>query len=320
MLQQTRVDQVTPFFERFIQAFPTVESLASADLQDVLILWEGLGYYSRARNLHESAKIIVDTYNGVIPSEWDQIRELKGIGDYTAAAILSIAFEKPYGVVDGNVIRVIARYIGISDDVTKSAVKKTIQNTMNELIDPDRPGEFNQSVMELGSLICTPIKPNCEICPINSICLAFKLVQTETIPYKPKKKPIPHIDIAVGIIIGADGKILISKRPENVMLGGLWEFPGGKVESGESITDALHRELKEELGINVNEVTEFISIKHAYSHFKVTIHAFTCTNTSGIPQNLTSTELKWISINELPNFPFPKANRKISDKLLSTID
>ena len=317
MLQQTRVDQVTPFFERFIQAFPTIESLATADLQDVLMLWEGLGYYSRARNLHQSAKIILDTHNGEIPSDWDKIKNLKGIGDYTAAAVLSIAYKKPYGVVDGNVIRVISRYLGITEDVTKASVKNIIQKTMNELIDPDRPGEFNQGVMELGSLICTPIKPKCEICPISTNCLAYNHVQTDIIPYKPKKKQVPHFDIAVGIIMGPDGKILISKRPDNVMLGGLWEFPGGKMEPGESLVQCLERELNEELSITIENITEFIAIKHAYSHFKVTIHAFTCNIKSGSPHNISSTELRWISVNELPNYPFPKANRKISDKLLS---
>lgn len=317
MLQQTRVDQVTPFFERFIQAFPTVESLASADLQDVLMQWEGLGYYSRARNLHYSAKIIVDSYHGNVPSEWDEIRALKGIGDYTAAAVLSIAFKKPFGVVDGNVIRVIARFLGITDDVSKMHVKKIIRKTMDELIDQDSPGEFNQGVMELGSLICTPVNPNCEICPISTNCLAYNLIQTETIPYKPKKKKVPHFDIAVGIILDSNNKILISKRPENAMLGGLWEFPGGKMESDESLVECLERELSEELGIAIHNISEFAAIKHAYSHFKVTIHAFTCMIKSGTPQNISSSELKWISINELPKYPFPKANRKISDKLLS---
>ncbi len=168
MLQQTRVDQATPYYYRFIERFPTVQKLAEAEIHDVLMAWEGLGYYSRARNLHMAAKEIMEKFNGTIPETWDEITQLKGIGPYTASAILSIAFNKKYAVVDGNVIRVLTRYFGIEDDVRLTSVKNRIQESSDELIDEQFPGDFNQALMELGAIVCTPANPNCDSCPVSS--------------------------------------------------------------------------------------------------------------------------------------------------------
>lgn len=315
MLQQTRVDQALPYYLRFTERFPTIFDLAKAETHDVLVAWEGLGYYSRGRNLHEAAKTVVEQFNGKIPDNWDDIRNLKGVGDYTAAAVLSIAYNKPYAVVDGNVLRVLSRYLGIQDDIRQLSVRKYIQDVVSEWIPEDAPADFNQAMMDLGAGICSPRKPSCNVCPVQHSCVANATLQTDIIPYKSKAKKVPHHTIVVGIIIDQSDRLLIAKRPETVMLGGLWEFPGGKVEENESLEEALNRELFEELGVRIQVVQPFHTLKHAYSHFKITMHAFTCRIENGTPEAKSSTDIKWVTCAELSDFPFPKANRKLTDLL-----
>lgn len=317
MLQQTRVDQATPYFNRFIERFPDVYALANAEQQDVLKVWEGLGYYSRARNLHHAAKTVVDDFNGQIPDTEDEILELKGVGPYTASAVLSIAFSKPHAVVDGNVLRVLTRYLGIEDDIRSSSTKNTVQEAANELIDEDRPGDFNQAVMELGATVCTPSNPDCSECPVSSNCVAYTTLKTDSIPYKSPAKKRPHHQIGVGIIRD-DENVLIALRPEDAMLGGMWEFPGGKQKEDEDIQQTVIRELKEELGVDVTVTKPFMKLNHAYSHFKITLHAYLCELKKGNPQPKTSQQLKWVSVSELDLYPFPKANRKLTEKLMKT--
>ncbi|MDZ7658494.1 A/G-specific adenine glycosylase [Fodinibius sp.] len=317
MLQQTRVDQATPYFNRFMEHFPTVYDLAKADQQEVLKVWEGLGYYSRARHLHAAAKLVVDEFDGNVPETWDEITKLKGVGPYTAAAVLSIAFQKKHAVVDGNVIRVLSRYLGIEDDVRSSSTKNAIQDAADELISDERPGDYNQALMELGATICTPSNPDCEECPIQANCVAYKTAKTEEIPYKSSAKKRPHHHIGVGIVTNKDGEVLIALRPDDAMLGGMWEFPGGKQEEGEDMEDTVSRELKEELDIDISISKPFMKLNHAYSHFKITLHAYLCTLVDGIPKPKSSQEIRWIAINELEDYPFPKANRKLTEKLMN---
>lgn len=317
MLQQTRVDQAIPYYKRFMERFPTVYDLAAADQQEVLKVWEGLGYYSRARNLHHAAKTVVNDFEGRVPDTEEEIRKLKGIGPYTAAAVLSIAFSKPYAVVDGNVIRVLTRYLGIEENVRNQKTKNLIQEAADELIDRERPGDFNQGVMELGATICTPTNPNCEACPINSSCTAYATLKTDTIPYKSPAKKRPHHQIGVGIIKN-DDQVLIALRPEDTMLGGLWEFPGGKQKEGEAIEDTVKRELKEELGVDVSVSKPFMKLDHAYSHFKITMHAYLCELKNGEPSARLSQRIRWVPIKELDQYPFPKANRKLTRKLMNS--
>ncbi|HKJ34187.1 MAG TPA: A/G-specific adenine glycosylase [Balneolales bacterium] len=315
MLQQTRVDQAEPYYHRFIEKFPTVEDLANAEIHDVLMVWEGLGYYSRARNLHGASKMIVHNFNGEIPQTWEEITQLKGIGPYTASAVLSIAFDKPYAVVDGNVIRVLTRYFGIEEDVRRNKVKNEIQKEANELLSKEHPGDFNQALMELGAIICTPHNPDCSNCPLQSDCMTYRSAAFDRIPYKSPAKKRPHHHIGVGIIRNERNEVLIALRPEKAMLGNLWEFPGGKKEKGEKIEQTVRRELKEELDVEVKVGPKLMDIKHAYSHFKITLHAFFCTMISGEPKPKTSQEIRWVSIRELDQYPFPKANRSLVNKL-----
>lgn len=316
MLQQTRVDQAWPYFERFISLFPTVYDLAKANQQTVLKAWEGLGYYSRARNLHAASKSIVSEYDGKLPEEYDEIIKLKGIGPYTAAAITSIAYGKANAVVDGNVIRVITRYFGIEDDVRSGRTTKLVQEYVDGLISQAQPADFNQALMEVGSIVCKPKNPDCMICPIQSNCVATKMAKTDIIPYKSPAKKKPHKHIGVGIIAREDGKVLIALRPENVMLGGLWEFPGGKQEENETIQQTIERELNEELGVEIHVLKEFMKLKHVYSHFSITMYAYHCSIISGDPKAKASQEIKWVNISELEQYPFPKANKLLTERLM----
>ncbi|WP_249066980.1 A/G-specific adenine glycosylase [Halalkalibaculum roseum] len=317
MLQQTRVDQATPYFNRFIEHFPDVYALAEADQQEVLKVWEGLGYYSRARNMHHAAKTVVKDFDGKIPDTEKEILELKGVGPYTASAVLSIAFAKPHAVVDGNVLRVLTRYLGIEDDIRSSSTKNTVQEAADELLDKERPGDFNQAVMELGATVCTPTNPDCSQCPLSSDCVAYSTLKTDSIPYKSPAKKRPHHQIGVGIIRDEE-EVLIALRPEDAMLGGMWEFPGGKQKKDEDIQQTVIRELKEELGVDVAITKPFMKLDHAYSHFKITLHAYLCELKNGDPHPKTSQQLKWVSISELDRYPFPKANRKLTEKLMKS--
>ena len=316
MLQQTQVDTVIPYFERFIQKFPTVHDLAAAPLDDVLKLWEGLGYYTRARNLHNAAKMI-SANGGELPASYEELQNLSGIGPYAGAAIASIAFNIPVPVVDGNVLRVFARFWGIFDDIRQTKVRLLLFNKLMPFIQNVSPSNFNQAIMELGALICTPKKPMCSFCPLQADCLAYQTGQVDLLPYKSKGKPVPYYDIAVGIVCRGD-EVLIAKRKADQMLGGLWEFPGGKKEESETLEEAVKREILEETSLSVEVKELFCAVKHAYSHFKITLHAFRCIYTSGEPVPKSSDEIKWVKVTDLHLYPFPTANKKVLEQLVTS--
>jgi len=229
---------------------------------------------------------------------------------------LSIAYQKKYAVVDGNVVRVVTRFNGITSDIRKSSVKKEVQEFMDDAVPALNPGDFNQAVMELGATVCTPSNPDCGSCPLQTDCKAWNTAQTESIPYKSPAKKIPHHQIAVGIIVNENDEVLISLRPQESMLGGLWEFPGGKQEKGETLDETLKRELKEELGVETDVFDKFKELKHAYSHFKITMHAYWCKIKRGSPKPNSSDKLEWVHLNNIDHFPFPKANKSIIHDLL----
>ena len=316
MLQQTRVDQAMPYYRRFVDAFPAVGDLAAADLHDVLLLWEGLGYYSRGRNLHKAAKVVDEQYGGRFPESYAELLSLPGVGPYTAAAVASIAFGKAHAVVDGNVIRVLSRFAGIEEDVRSQTTIASIQRIADTLLDPDRPGDFNQAMMELGSLVCTPTRPDCSNCPLATRCVAYTTARTQSIPYKTPKPKVPLVHVVVAVISDTNGQLLVARRPDNVMLGGLWEFPGGKVDPDETHEQALHREIREELGVTVTIRSPFMQIKHAYSHFKVHLHAYLCNLVGGEPVPRASSEIRWVYPEQLAELPFPKANRTLTQKIM----
>ena len=315
MLQQTRVDTVRDYYRRFLEAFPTVDDLAAADRDEVLKLWEGLGYYSRARYLHEAAQQVVEEHDGEVPNTLDAVRELKGIGPYTAAALLSIAFQKPHAVLDGNVVRVLSRIYTVEADATSSTTRRHLRRLANELLTPERPADFNQAVMELGATICTPTRPDCSACPVSDVCHAHAESDEEAYPVTPDKKPVPHYDIAVALIFDEDGRLLIQRRADEGQLAGLWEFPGGKREDGESMEEACRREIREELGVDLTIEDHFYTLKHAYTHFKITLYAYRCRIADGPPTAREDQPMTWVTLDEIDDYAFPRANGKLIEEL-----
>jgi A/G-specific adenine glycosylase len=315
MLQQTRVDQALPYYERFTTTYPTVYDLAAAPLDEVLRRWEGLGYYARARHLHRTAQQVVSAFEGQFPATWPLLRGLPGVGDYTAAAVLSIAFDQPYAVLDGNVARVLARVFTLADDVKAPRTRPSLQALADALLDADQPGTFNQAMMELGATVCTPARPQCTRCPLQGVCGAWASGTPEQWPVVRKKAPLPHFDIAVGLVFDETGALLIQRRPENGLLGGLWEFPGGKQHPGEPLAETCRRELREELGIEVAVTAPFMALSHAYTHFRITLHAFRCRLVSGTPHAANGEPLRWVAPADLDQYAFPRANRRLIERL-----
>jgi A/G-specific adenine glycosylase len=317
MLQQTQVKTVLNYYHRFLTKFPGIKRLAAADLQAVLKAWEGMGYYARARNLHRAAKTVMQDHGGRIPDQWETFRKLPGVGDYIAAAVLSIAFNQPYPVVDGNVKRVLARLHKIYAPVNRPGSDKQFKKAAARLLDPGRPGNFNQAMMELGALVCKPRNPLCDACPITRMCRAYQTRQVDQFPKRQKLKATPQYHIAVGVIY-KNGRVLITRRKEEGLLGGLWEFPGGKIKDGESAQAACIREIKEEVNLDVQIERHLAQVKHAYTHFKIVMDVFCCEYVSGRVYLRGPAAFRWIHLNEYRNYPFPKANHKFIPLLIKS--
>jgi len=309
ILQQTRVDQGTPYFNRFVAAFPTVQALAAAPEEAVLKLWEGLGYYSRARNLHAAARMVCEQHGGRFPETAAQLRMLPGVGPYTAAAVASIAFGERVAVLDGNVKRVLARLYALDDCIDDPATERELWRLAQTLVPPRGPGDFNQAMMELGARVCTPRAPACMACPAASECRAHAEGREAELPVRKPKAGTPLHEI-VTAVIERDGRYLVGRRPHGGMLGGLWEFPGGKVEKGEDHALALARECREELGVEVRVGGLVACVRHAYTHFRIVMSVYRCTITGGEPAALAHTELRWVAPADFDTLAFPKANHK----------
>lgn len=314
MLQQTRVETVRAYFERWMAKFPDIETLAAADEQQVLQIWEGLGYYSRARNLHRAACIVMDEFDGQIPSDRDDLLSLPGIGPYTAGAIASIAFGQDEAALDGNIRRVYARLFNIDQPIRERETDKQLWGIARQQLPTGQAGDYNQALMDLGATICTPRSPNCAACPLTNLCEAYALDLQDQRPVKNARKPVPHYIVAAAVI-HRDGLVLLAQRPPDGLLGGLWEFPGGKQEDGETLPAALQREIREELATEIEVGEQLGTYKHAYTHFKVTLTAFHCHLTGPEPAALEATALSWAPIPDLGDFPMGKLDRMISRDL-----
>ncbi|MCE1251935.1 MAG: A/G-specific adenine glycosylase [Anaerolineae bacterium] len=316
MLQQTQVDTVIPYYLRWMQRFPTLADLAAATEQDVLQLWEGLGYYSRARNLLKAARRVVKDYDGKLPSDRRELQTLPGIGPYTAGAIASIAFGLDEATLDGNIRRVMARLFNVEIPARSPEGEKLLWSLVSAHLPSGRAGDYNQALMDLGATICTPATPACRKCPLEAFCQARALgVQLER-PVLPVRPVVPHYIVTAAVIQNENNHVLIAQRPPNGLLGGLWEFPGGKLESGESLPEGLKREIVEELAAQIEVGAPFGVYRHAYTHYKVTLHAFLCRLKTGqTPQALEASELRWVSPGALASFPMGKIDRQIAGRL-----
>jgi A/G-specific adenine glycosylase len=311
MLQQTQVATVMPYYQRFLERFPTVEVLAAASLDDILKLWEGLGYYARARHLHAAARTVVSEFGGHIPDTREELLSLPGIGRYTAGALLSIAWNQDVPALDGNARRVLGRVSAIREDVTRGAGQHQLWNLAESLLPPGQAGDFNQALMDLGATICTPRAPLCEECPLSKECRAHRLGQEEQFPPRRPRRPLPHYEVAAGVIWDGAERFLIAQRLPKGLLGGLWEFPGGKREPSETLEECLQRELNEELAVNVTVGAPLTVVQHAYTHFRITMHAFHCRLVSGQPRALGCAEWNWITLDQVERFAFSAADHKI---------
>ena len=305
MLQQTKVETVIPYYNNWIKKFPDIESVSKASESDLLKTWEGLVYYARCRNFHEAAKIVCKKYNSIIPSSWDAFRGLPGVGEYTAGAVLSIAFNKPFIALDGNVKRVMARITG-RRKISKNNTNLII-SILNKWLDHNRPGDFNEAMMELGSCICIPRAPKCFDCPVKFFCRAFKNGNPLNYPKQIKKKRVPQYTF-VGGLIRDKNKILIQQR-DHKMLTGLWEIPNEIVDSANTSNKVLKNYIIENYGFNINVEKKLGVINHGYSYFKMKLILLDCVKTDEATKQ--KKEYKWINKSEIRNYPFHKVNHKI---------
>ncbi len=314
MLQQTQVAQVIPYYERFLSRFSTIHALAAAHEDDVLKIWEGLGYYRRARFMHSAARLIVKNYNGRIPDDYDSLMSLPGFGPYTCGSVLSIAFNLPYPAVDGNVLRLISRLFRIESDITRSTTKQKVEDIVGQLFPKGRASDFSQALMEIGSLICTPSQPKCHECPCRKICRAFlEMPNPAVLPVKPKKPARHRISISAAIIKKGN-KVLVAKRSAHVILGNLWEFPGGRIERNETSQEACVREIKQKTGLRVRPISLFDTVKHQYSHYGIVIDFFLCRCGAG---SVKGKRLRWVKIDELEQLAFSKVHKQIAVRLMA---
>ena len=316
MLQQTQVKTVIPYFERWMETFPTLQKLAKAKESLVLKHWEGLGYYSRARNLQKTAQIIIKDYSGKVPDSVDKILKLPGVGRYTAGAILSIAFGQKVPVLDGNVKRVLSRIFLLEENGGNRQSENFLWEVMQNLLPETGVGNFNQAFMELGATVCLPKNPLCLICPLRHNCKAQKSGKQNLYPPRKQITPSIKIEVSAGVIFRKN-KIYIQKRKAGGLMGGLWEFPGGKFKSGESAEQCLIREIKEEIGVALHIDEKFMTIKHSYTRYKVKLHVFLCRIKSGRISPTQCEEWGWVKREDLDTYPFPAANVKIIKSLMN---
>lgn len=307
MLQQTRVDTVIPYYVRFIESFPTMASLAEAEEEELLKMWEGLGYYSRARNLQAGVREVVENYGGHVPANRKEISTLKGVGPYTAGAVLSIAYGIPEHAVDGNVMRVISRLLLIEEDIAIPKTKKIFETVVMDLIDKEDPSSFNQGLMELGATICTP-RPKCLLCPVREFCTAFQEGRQEELPVKTKKTKMKIIPVASVAIQNDQGEWLLRQRPAKGLLANLWEFPMIEL-NGE---DHPKVQLREQFGIEPNRCTEVLAFKHVFSHITWEMQSYQAV----MEQTVTVPEgARFFSEKEVEALPKPVPVIKIWDEL-----
>jgi A/G-specific adenine glycosylase len=314
MLQQTRVETVIPYFLKWMQTFPTVSGLAHASESDVLSVWEGLGYYSRARNLRVSAQKIMEEHGGKLPDNLKDLIKLPGIGRYTAGAIASIAFNKDITTLDGNIRRVFARLFDVEEIVNSPAGEEKIWDLLQNELPKGKAGDFNQALMDLGATICTPQSPDCPICPLLGICLARSKGIEEQRPIL-KNKPVQPQFTSICAIIKKNDSFLLLRRPSKGLLGGLWEFPNDRIVSeGDEFETQQIQLLSSQYGMEVKILEKRAIIKHAYTHFRVILHAYSCAWVADIAE-LPGT-CSWVTRNKLLNYPMGKIARKISRMII----
>ncbi|MFB5192281.1 A/G-specific adenine glycosylase [Alicyclobacillus fastidiosus] len=324
MLQQTRVETVVPYYHRFLERFPDVESLARAPEEDVMKLWQGLGYYRRARNLQRAAMAVVEQHAGEFPRAVDEVRALPGVGPYTSGAVMSIAFDRPVAAVDGNVLRVMSRYLGIDQPIDQLPVKREITEHVQHAIEQSVPQSFTQALMELGAMVCTPRKPQCLACPIQDDCTAFAEATVDSIPVKLPKRARKPLTV-MALWIEQDGQLLVEQRPDDGLLGSMWQLPclevDGSARDEELLAGLARRRLAQlfpghtedmtwlvrERADDVREFAEIASAKHIFTHLEWDVRVM---RPIGLPFDLkaidVSSNLQFVPIAQLRQLVWPK--------------
>ena len=323
MLQQTQMDRAVAYFERFLARFPDIASLDAASEDEVLKLWEGLGYYSRARNLRRAARVVMTRHGGIFPRGHADIRALPGVGPYTAGAIASVAYNEPLPAVDANVLRVFSRVLDIAEPVSEPAVKRRIEAAAAELLDPLDARGFNQALMELGALVCAPRRPDCPACPLALLCLARARGTAEARPVLKPGPEVIRINMACGVL-AARGRLLIQKRRPDDVWPGLWEFPGGVLEEGETPEQAVEREMREETELAVRPLGKIGVLRTSYTRYRITLHGFFCRAEPGVDPEKDlrlreATEARFVSTAELGAFAFPSGHARLVAKILTDL-
>ncbi|AGT30878.1 DNA glycosylase [Geobacillus genomosp. 3] len=307
MLQQTRVETVIPYFEKFMEQFPTLEALAEAEEDEVLKAWEGLGYYSRVRNLHAAVKEVKERYGGKVPDTPEQFSRLKGVGPYTVGAVLSLAYGVPEPAVDGNVMRVLSRLFFVTDDIAKPSTRKRFEQIVREIMAYENPGAFNEALIELGALVCTPRRPSCLLCPVQSHCRAFAEGVPEELPVKTKKTAVKQVPLAVMVLIDEGGRILIRKRDHTGLLANLWEFPSCEM-NGEGDKETLEKMFLNEQGFKIKLEEPIASFDHAFSHLVWKLTVFYGHLLDG---GRVEKPYRLVSERELEAYAFPVSHQRV---------
>jgi A/G-specific adenine glycosylase len=314
MLQQTQVQTVIPYYLRFLLHYRDIGALANAETEQLLRLWEGLGYYSRARNLHKAARVVVERFGGEFPKSYEDVLALPGIGRYTAAAILSIAFDQPYAVVDGNVARVLARVLRIEGDVRHRQVQQSLWAAAQRLLPSRNPGDFNQATMELGATVCSPRQPSCSLCPWQADCLARREGLQETLPVK-RKRPAVRKSTQAAIVIHHRGRYFIVRRSGQRVLQDFWEFPGAELRQTENLNNILVRWIQRTYGLSVDDLERFMTLKHAITVRRIELRVFHCELAPNSPSAIKRQDCRWMRLRDMDRYPFASASRRVLEAL-----
>jgi len=309
MLQQTRVETVIPYWERFLARFPDVHALATADLDDVLGVWAGLGYYSRARNLRAAARMIDEKHAGSLPDDARALQALPGIGRYTAGAVASIAFDRPEPVLDGNVKRVLTRLLGIREDISRPAVIERLWREAAALVQGPHPGDLNQALMELGATICTSRAPRCNDCPVSRFCDARTVGDAHCLPIRARKKTAREVE-AVAALVTRRGRALAVRRPSRGLLGGLWDLPGGELAPGETPRAGLTRALRERTGLEIARASAIGIVEHVFTHRRLTLHVYRASTSTDRIRLDGFAGHKWLAARAISSLPHANLTAK----------
>jgi len=317
MLQQTRMERGVRYFERWLARFPSLAHVAAAGEEEILSLWEGLGYYARAGNLHRAARVVVERYGGRLPDDYDALLGLPGIGRYTAAAVMSIGFGRDFPVVDGNVERVFARLFCIDRPVKSREAQQEIHRLAARLLPPGRAREWNQALMELGALVCRRASPLCDKCPLAVFCRARKEGVAALYPQPGKRAAIERIDFVAAVIENGAGEIYVQKRLPSGLWANMWEFPGGHLEPGETPAQGAAREVREETEMTVAITSALPQVTHSFTRYRATVHAFRCALTPDSPPPVlhAAQECRWLPLDQLDTLAFSAGHRKVIEFL-----